>query len=92
MRIVMLLGITMTIFIVHQFLNNLLKSYEKAAEIKEGLDSGLNPNEEWYFQNPASIHESTVKIREMRLQALKDGKKNAVAKIAKFSPIDQTEP
>ena len=38
MRIVMLLSIIMIVFIVHQFLNNLLKSYEKAAEIKEGLN------------------------------------------------------
>ena len=90
MRIVMLLSIIMIVFIVHQFLNNLLKRYEKAAEIKEGL----NPNEDWYFQNPASIHPAIVKIRERRLQELKEARKNnnIVNKIVKFGAIEQTKP
>lgn len=88
-RIVMLLSIIMIVFTVHQFLNNLLKSYEKAGEIKEGL----SPNEDWYFQNPASIHPSIVKIREQRLQDLKEARKNNNIgnKIVKFIAMEQTE-
>ena len=88
-RLIIFVCFIAIIIISPYILDNILKRYE--SNLKEGLNNNVCPSMEWCLRNPACLHESSVRIREMRLEAIKERDKRIARKMAKYNPFEQQE-